>query len=60
VPDATLRGLADKHGIDLATLEKWWSEARAEYGTDYKAVMGTVMKRIRNRGSSRAKVLTGK
>jgi uncharacterized protein YqeY len=55
-----LKALADKHGLDLATVEGWWSEARAEYGEDYKAVMGTVMKRIRNRGKSRAELMQKK
>jgi len=47
MPAATLKGLAEKHGVSLSLLETWWSEARAEYGDDYKAVMGTVMKRLR-------------
>jgi transposase-like protein len=60
VPNQTLQALADKHGIDLATIEKWWGQARAIYGKDYKAVMGTVMKRIRTRGTARANVIAGK
>lgn len=57
MPSATLKGLAREYGIDLATLEGWWSEARAEYGSDYKAVMGTVMKRIRNHKKAHADAL---
>jgi hypothetical protein len=49
VPNQTLQALADKHG-----------QARAIYGKDYKAVMGTVMKRIRTRGTARANVIAGK
>jgi len=46
MPTPQLKALADKHGVPLATLEKWWSQLRAQYGTDYKAVMGTLMKRL--------------
>ena len=59
MPSATLRGLADKYGISLSTLESWWSEARASYGDDYKAVMGTVMARIRNHKKHRQQKMTG-
>jgi len=51
--------LADKYGISLSTLESWWSEARASYGDDYKAVMGTVMARIRNHKKHRQQKMTG-
>ena len=47
MPAATLKGLAEKHGVSLSLLERWWAEARKQYGEDYKAVMGTVMKRLR-------------
>lgn len=60
MPNPTLQALADKHGLPLATLEKWWGEARATYGDKFEAVMGTVMKRIRNRGASRAELMKKK
>jgi len=58
MPAATLKGLAEKHGIALSLLEAWWSEARAEYGDDYKAVMGTVMKRLRAHKAAHRKQLS--
>ena len=58
MPSAALKGLAKKHGLDLGTVEGYWGEARKEYGDDYKAVMGTVMSRIRNHVHARASKLS--
>jgi len=58
MPAATLKGLAKKHGISLSLLETWWSEARKQYGDDYKAVIGTVMKRLRAHKAAHRKQLS--
>jgi len=60
MPLPQLKSLADKHGVPLAELEKWWGELRAEYGTDYKAVMGTLMKRVRKYHGAKLGALKGK
>ena len=58
MPAAALKGLAGKHGISLSLLETWWAEARKQYGEDYKAVMGTVMKRLRAHKAAHRKQLS--
>ena len=60
MPSAALKGLARKHGVDLATVEGYWAEARKEYGDDFRAVMGTVTKRLKNHVRARARAATGK
>jgi len=49
MPTPTLKGLARRFGVSLSVVEGYWSEARKEYGDDYKAVMGVVMARLRNK-----------
>jgi len=54
MPLPQLATIAEEHGVPLAELEKWWRQLRAEYGKDYKAVMGTLMKRVREYGGAKA------
>ena len=60
MPVPALKGLSEKYGCPMATLEKFWEEAKGEYGDDWEAVMGTVKKRAANWARGRRSRLEGK
>lgn len=57
MPVPALNSMADRYGVPLAEIEKFWSQAKAEYGTDWAAVMGATKKMCQNYSQSRGKAL---
>lgn len=50
MPQASLAAMGRRYGVSLAKMESFWREAKAQYGTNYAAVMGTVKKRAAAHG----------
>jgi hypothetical protein len=59
VPVPALKSIGARYGVPVAEMERFWTDARKQYGTDYAAVMGTVKRMAANYASSRKKHLKG-
>lgn len=57
MPQSQLKTLAAKYGVPFETVEAWWAEERDRYGEDFEAVMGSVMKRLRNHKRAHAEAV---
>ncbi len=47
MPTPALRAMARRYGVSLELAERYWAEARGQYGDDFEKVMGTVKKRLK-------------
>jgi len=54
MPVPALKAIGERYGVPLKRMEKMWAQARAEYGNNYAAVMGTVKKMAANYARGRA------
>jgi hypothetical protein len=57
MPTPALKAMAQRYGVALATAERYWAEARRQYGDDYEAVMGTVKKRLASKRGGMGRAL---
>jgi len=44
MPSSVVKSFADKSGKSVAEVEKIWDKLKAEYGDNYKAIVGSLKK----------------